>query len=153
MKVIVLFFFRKNVGYVLPMFRLCQYLNRKSGLVVKLLKKLTYRRYSKLTKSFNVSLPIDAIIRRGLCFPHQFTLVINPSATIGKNCIIHPCVLIARDRNKEGAPIIGDNCFIGYGANLNRRLVLYLSWSGNNKKYGKGKSNRKWSEQSVVNER
>lgn len=118
MIVIVLFFFRKNVGYVFPMFRFCQYLNSKSGFVVKLIKKLAYRRYSMLTESFNVSLPIDTAIGKGLCFPHQFPLVINPSATIGKNCIIHPCVLIARDRGKEGFPIIGDNCFIGHGAKI-----------------------------------
>lgn len=118
MIVIVLFFFRKNVGYVLPMFRFCQYLNNKNGLIAKLVTKFVFRRYSKLTESFNVYLPIDTAIGKGLCFPHQFPLVINPSATIGKNCIIHPCVLIARDRGKEGSPIIGDNCFIGHGAKI-----------------------------------
>lgn len=118
MKTIVLFFFSMNVGYVLPMFRLCQYLSIKRGFVVEIIKKVACLRYSKLSESFNVSLPIATIIGKGVCFPHQFPLVINPSAKIGKNCIIHPCVLIARDRGKDGAPIIGDNCFIGHGAKI-----------------------------------
>lgn len=51
-------------------------------------------------------------------FPHAFPLVVNPEAKIGKYCIIHPCVLIGRDRGKQGAPIIGDNVFIGHGAKI-----------------------------------
>ena len=39
-------------------------------------------------------------------------------SVIGENCIIHPCVLIGRDRGKVGAPVIGDNCFIGHGAKI-----------------------------------
>lgn len=46
-------------------------------------------------------------------------MVINPAANIGNNCIIqHPCVLIGRDRGKDGAPQIGDNCFIGNGSKI-----------------------------------
>lgn len=53
-----------------------------------------------------------------MVFPHGFPLVVNPDAKIGCNCIIHPCVLIGRDRGKNGAPTIGDNVFIGNGAKI-----------------------------------
>lgn len=116
--VIIQFFFRRRADYVLPMFRLCQYLKTKKGIFFDLARILTMHRYSTLSESYNVSLPVDTKIGKGLCFPHKFPLVINPSAVIGRNCIIHPCVLIARDRGKRGAPIIGDNCYIGHGAKI-----------------------------------
>lgn len=56
-------------------------------------------------------------IESGLIFPHNGPVVINPSTRIGKNCIIHPCVLLGGNR-KNGAPIIGDNVFIGHGTKI-----------------------------------
>lgn len=53
----------------------------------------------------------------GLIFPHNGPFVINAGAKIGRNCTIHPQVLIAGDRGK-GEPEIGDNVFIGNGAKL-----------------------------------
>ena len=63
-------------------------------------------------------MPIDIKLGKNCTFPHFFPIVINPESIIGKNCIIHPCVLIGRDRGKVGAPQIGDNCFIGHGAKI-----------------------------------
>ena len=116
--IMALFFFKRKVSYVLPMLRLCQYLKCKRGIFAKIFKKCAFRRYSELAESFNVYIPVDTSIGRGVCFAHYFPVVINPSATIGENCIIHPCVLIARDRGKDGAPVIGDNCFVGHGAKI-----------------------------------
>lgn len=112
------FFFRKKVSYVLPMFRLCQYLRGKRGIVAKAFRKYAFRRYSNLAESFNVYLPVETSIGKGVSFPHYFPVVINPSVIIGENCIIHPCALIAKDRGKHGAPVIGHNCFIGHGAKI-----------------------------------
>ena len=84
----------------------------------KLLFQMLSKRYSICCSVLNVTLPISTKIGEGLIFPHAFPLVINPEAIIGKNCIIHPCVLIGRDRGKDGAPIIGDNVFIGHGAKV-----------------------------------
>ena len=75
-------------------------------------------RYKRLCDSMNVTLSPETQIGKGLCFPHGFPVVINPAANIGNNCIIHPCVLIGRDRGKDGAPQIGDNCFIGHGSKI-----------------------------------
>ena len=47
---------------------------------------------------------------------HRGTIVINPKVKIGKNCRIHICVNIG-DYN-GGAPVIGNNVYIGPGAKL-----------------------------------
>lgn len=75
-------------------------------------------KYNSLCESLNIFLPFETDIASGLRFPHSFPLVITPEARIGKCCTIHPCVLIGRNRAKEGAPIIGDYCFIGHSAKI-----------------------------------
>lgn len=57
-------------------------------------------------------------------FPHNFPLVINPNAIIGNNCIIHPGVLVGTSRGKEGAPIIGNNCFLGDGCKIVGNCII-----------------------------
>lgn len=76
------------------------------------------RLYVRYCTRLNVFLPIRTLIGNGIIFPHAFPLVVNPEAKIGKCCIIHPCVLIGRDRGKDGAPIIGDYVFIGHGTKI-----------------------------------
>ena len=51
----------------------------------------------------------------GVCFCHYGTLVVNKEARIGKKCRIHVGVNIG---NQGGAPIIGDNVYIGPGAKI-----------------------------------
>lgn len=52
----------------------------------------------------------------GVCFCHYGTLVVNKDARIGKNCRIHVGVNIGSF--KGGAPVIGDNVYIGPGAKI-----------------------------------
>ena len=49
--------------------------------------------------------------------PHGLNgIVVSPNAVIGKNCTIFHQVTIGEGR--DGAPTIGDNCFIGVGAKI-----------------------------------
>lgn len=66
------------------------------------------------------SIPINTI-GPGLCLPHYGTIVITSNASIGRNCRIHPGVSIG---SYHGAPIIGDNVYIGPGAKLFGDLKL-----------------------------
>lgn len=52
----------------------------------------------------------------GLNIKHYGSVVVNPHARIGKNCIIHSCVNIG-ETNGE-APVIGDNVYIGPGVKM-----------------------------------
>lgn len=61
------------------------------------------------------SIPIN-VFGPGVSIPHYGTIVINPNAKIGRNCRIHAGTNIGM--HKGGAPIIGDNVYIGPGAIL-----------------------------------
>lgn len=97
-------------------FRFIQWMEKhcKCRWLVKLLAMC----YSKRTAKLNCSLAPETQIKAGLIFPHGFPLVINPKAVIGYNCIIYPGVQIGSSRTKSGAPVIGNNCFLGHGCHI-----------------------------------
>lgn len=65
--------------------------------------------------------------------PHGLNgIIISHNAVIGKNCCIYHQVTIGEaNENIDGAPIIGDNCFIGAGAKIIGNIKI-----GNNVKIG-----------------
>ena len=52
----------------------------------------------------------------GLNIKHYGSVVVNPHARIGKNCIVHSCVNIGETNGK--APVVGDNVYIGSGVKM-----------------------------------
>lgn len=58
----------------------------------------------------------------GLYVPHWGTIVINDQARVGVNCRIHPGTCIGEVYG--GAPMVGDNAYIGPGAKLYGAIVL-----------------------------
>ena len=103
---------------VIPLFRVRQHYSKSNGFVSRLFLIYLSYRYRVLTDRLNVFLPVETTVGFGIQFPHNFPVVINPSTIIGDNCTIHPCTLIGRDRGKNGAPIIGNNVFIGHGTKI-----------------------------------
>lgn len=63
------------------------------------------------------SIPIN-VCGPGLSIAHYGSIIISSKAKIGRNCRIHSCVNIGASRGKNGAPIIGNNVYIGPGAIL-----------------------------------
>lgn len=62
--------------------------------------------------------------------PHGIMgIVVSPNAVIGKGCTIFHQVTIGEGR--DGAPTIGDNCFIGVGAKVIGKIKI-----GNNVRIG-----------------
>ena len=57
----------------------------------------------------------------GLCIVHYGTIVVSPSAQVGRNCRIHPSTSIG---DYNGAPSLGDNVYIGPGAKLFGNITL-----------------------------
>lgn len=78
-------------------------------------------------------IPAQARIGNGLYLTHGGRgVVIHPGAKIGDNAVINHQVTIGSDRTgNAGAPIIGDNVFIGVGAKVLGTLSI-----GNNVKIG-----------------
>ena len=97
-------------------YRFIQYLQRKNRF--SLLMKFFLLRYRIKTAKLNCCLEPETLVGQGVIFPHGFPLVINTRAVIGRDCIIHPNVLIGSTRTKEGFPVIGDNCFLGNGCKI-----------------------------------
>ena len=107
--------------YLLPFriivkYRFIQYLTKHGYL--KLFTKWFEYRYSIKTAKLGCYLEPSTKIGRGVRFPHAFPVVIHSDAVIGSNCIIHPNVQIGTSRTKPGAPVIGDNCFLGNGCHI-----------------------------------
>lgn len=61
------------------------------------------------------SIPIN-VFGPGLSIPHYGTIVVNGKARVGANCRLHTSVNIGASAGEKGAPVIGDNCYIGPGA-------------------------------------
>ena len=85
--------------------------------------RILYYYYIRFSRKCLIELHPRTIVGIGIQFPHNGPIVINPSAIIGEDCIIHPCVLIGGDR-KTGSPIIGNNCFIGHGSKLIGKIKI-----------------------------
>jgi len=107
--------------YLLPFritvkFRFLQYIKQYPCL--RLLTRFLEYRYRVKTAKMGCDLNPDTEIGHGVRFPHAFPVVINPDAIIGINCIIYPNVQVGSTRTKPGAPIIGDNVFLGDGCHI-----------------------------------
>ena len=57
----------------------------------------------------------------GLCIVHYETIVVSPNAKVGSNCRLHPSTSIG---DYNGAPMLGNNVYIGPGAKLFGDIVL-----------------------------
>lgn len=88
------------------------------------LKRFIYvRKYNKMCMSFGGDIPLETKIGEGLVLPHGANgIYISRGAIIGKNCVIFQQVTIGsntlQDSKNQGAPIIGDNAYIGAGAKI-----------------------------------
>ncbi len=94
--------------------------NNSTNLVIKY-----YYRYKfhKLNKENSSGIPITSKFENCPFFPHGLSgIFISNYASIGKNCVIFQQVTIGSntlgDSKGKGAPMIGDNVYIGSGAKI-----------------------------------
>ena len=109
-----------GVGYKYTFWlRLTNYFFNKSNLF----KPLFYMSFVILRHymfKFGVEIGYCTKIGPGFYIGHQGGIVINKNAVIGKNCNISQGVTIGQSNrgDKKGAPVIGNNVFIGPGAKI-----------------------------------
>ncbi len=80
-------------------------------------------KYNKICLRNNSFIPISAQIGDNIIFPHGIAgIFISQKAIIGDNCVIFHQVTIGSNNLKDssgyGAPIIGNNVYIGAGAKI-----------------------------------
>lgn len=80
-------------------------------------------KYNKICLRNNSFIPISAQIGDNIVFPHGLAgIFISQKAIIGDNCVVFHQVTIGsnnlKDSNGYGAPIIGNNVYIGAGAKI-----------------------------------
>lgn len=96
------------------------YTNCNKNRVVRNLLKIYFK---GLSKSLGFTIPIN-VFGKGLNIAHYGTIVVNKKCKVGENCRLHVCVNIGSNPGESGAPIIGDNCYIGPGAKIYGSIVL-----------------------------
>ena len=80
-------------------------------------------RWRRITQRYHAFIPLSSTFSEMPSFPHDFYgIFISGGAKIGANCTIFHQVTIGSntlsDSKKRGAPIIGDNVYIGAGAKI-----------------------------------
>lgn len=117
--------FKENLKYnktwqFQRLLRKCEYYRNvasKYSIFHKLYYFLLKRKFMKLSLLMGFSIP-ENVFGKGLAIIHYGTIVVNPRAKVGENCRIHVDVVIGESGGKVGAPIIGNNVYIGPGSKI-----------------------------------
>ena len=101
------------------------YTNNRNDFIGRIIGKVLRFRHSVLCDKYGWTIPIN-VFGPGLAIVHTGTIVVSGKAKVGKNCRIHVCTNIGDAPSKagDGAPIIGDNVYIGPGAKLFGAIVI-----------------------------
>lgn len=69
---------------------------------------------------FKSKVPFSAKIGKGTYFSHRgIAVVFHPKAVVGERCVIGTCVTLGgRGKKVPGAPVIGNDVYIGTGAKI-----------------------------------
>lgn len=103
--------------FFIPGFRYMFWFRKAQNNPSNLIYKLIHRR---LSYKFGIQIPIKTKIGKGFYIGHYNCIVINQNAIIGNNVNISHGVTIGQVNigEKEGAPSIGNNVYIGPGAKI-----------------------------------
>lgn len=78
-------------------------------------------RLLRIQTRYGISIPLN-VLEEGFEIAHLGSVIINAGSHIGKNARLHPGVCVGA--NKDKAPQIGDNVYLGPGAKVFGDIVL-----------------------------
>ena len=81
------------------------------------------RRFKKKSLKLGFSIP-ENVFGPGLAILHYGTIIVNAEAKVGSNCRLQACTNIGQSGGIMGAPIIGDNVYIGPGAKIYGKIEI-----------------------------
>ena len=110
-------FFGDEIWKYQRLMRRLEFYYTSHGLINKIIRYLLRYLFHKKSMQLGFSIPIN-VFGPGLSIAHYGTIVVSPSAIIGKNCRIHEGVTIGSTNGSSKAATIGDNVFIGSGAKI-----------------------------------
>jgi serine O-acetyltransferase len=104
--------FRSPELRYIALFRRCQAASNP------LWKAVLMLRLKKMERKTHIQIPARTKIGGGFYIGHTGRVIIHPDARLGRNVNVGTGVTIGRENRgkREGAPTIGDNCWIGTNA-------------------------------------
>lgn len=101
------------------------YTNCRQDMLGKIVGKIIRYRYYRLCERYSWTIPIN-VFGKGLQIVHSGAIVVSGAARVGNYARVHVGVNIGRAyaKGKDGAPIIGDRCYMGPGAKLFGPIVI-----------------------------
>jgi len=101
------------------------YVSKPSLLIRLPLKVVWFLAYKFCEVVMEMQISPLATIGEGLFIPHTGGVHIHPDAVIGRNCdIAHRVTIGASAMGRKGAPILGDQVYIGTGATLVGKIKI-----------------------------
>jgi len=116
---------RFNVIYIFQkkLRKIEYYKNCKTDPLSTLYYYYLYLNFKKHSLKLGFSIPAN-VFGPGLSIPHYGTIIVNPRAKVGSNCRIHAGVNIGESGGVVGAPLIGNNVYIGPGAKIYGSITI-----------------------------
>ncbi len=106
--------------------------NCKQGRFWALLRIYHTVRLRRLQQKCGYSIPIN-VFGPGLSISHRGPILVNSKVSAGSYCRLHVGVSIGENAGQPGAPVIGDNVYIGPGAILFGPIsIADGTWIGGN---------------------
>lgn len=104
-------------NYLVAM-RICRDLNKRQGIMSRLLLKLAQENLRRIQLKYATEIPWQVEFGEGVLLPHPSGIVIHSGVRAGKNCTILQGVTIGNNlyHDRHSAAVIGDNVTISAGA-------------------------------------
>lgn len=101
------------------------YTNCRKDFCGNIYAKFLHFRYGRLCDKYAWTIPIN-VFGKGLQLVHVGSIVVTSSAKIGDYARVHVGVNIGRAyaRGEDGAPVIGDRCYMGPGVKIFGPIIL-----------------------------
>lgn len=104
---------RKNRSFKITFwFRVAKYYKRKNPILGFVAKRM----YRRVCRRYNIDLPLNTEVGKGLIIYHCYGMVVHEKAVIGDNCMLAHQVTLAFE--KGAAPVVGDRVRIAPGAKV-----------------------------------